>query len=77
MRRLKPLNYLILCASGRQSNYWWSNASYLVKMIKEFPDADLEQIYNTLINQGTNIWEYHTQIKDVAEQELLNLKSFA
>lgn len=68
------VNYLILCASGRQSNYWWSNASYLVKMIKEFPNADLEQIYNTLINQGTNIWEYHTQIKDVAEQELLNLK---
>ncbi len=68
------VNYLIFCASGRQSNYWWSNASYLVKMIKEFPGADLEQIYNALINQNTNIWEYHTQIKDVAEQELLNFK---
>lgn len=68
------VNYLILCASGRQRDYWWSNASYLVKMIKEFPGADFEQIYNTLINQSTNIWEYHTQIKEVAEQELLNYK---
>lgn len=68
------VNYLISCASGRQTDYWWSNASYLVKMIKRFPGANAEQIYNALISRQTNIWEYHTQIKDVAQQELLSLK---
>lgn len=66
--------YLSSCACGRQSSYWWSNAAYLVKLIAKFPGADHESLYKKLMAPETNIWEYHMQIKDVAEQELLNLK---
>lgn len=69
--------YLISCASGRQSEYWWSDAAYLVKLIAKFPGADHESIYKKLLAPETNIWEYHTQIKDVAQQELLEMKKTA
>ena len=71
------MTYLLSCASGRQSDYWWSNAAYLVKLIAKFPGADHEALYKKLMEPETNIWEYHTQIKDVAQQELLNLKKRA
>lgn len=66
--------YLVSCARGIQSAYWWNDADYLVKLIAKFPGADYETIYKQLMEQQTNIWEYHTKVIDVAQQELLKLK---
>lgn len=68
------MNYLLSCGSGAQTEYWWNNARGLVKLIRRFPDADHKALLQRLLDRSSNIWEYHTQIKDVAEQELLALK---
>lgn len=67
-------DYLVSCGRGQVSSGWWYNAKYLVQLLPQFPDADCEIIFKRLMNVQTNIWEYHTQVKDVAEQELLKLK---
>ena len=71
------VDYLILCGQGAPTieSYWWNNAASLVRLIKEFPDIDHESRYRRLISLDTNIWEYHTQIKQPAQEELQSLKS--
>lgn len=70
------VNYLIQCGMGSPSieSYWWNNAESLVRLIKEFPDVDYESKYKKLINVNTNIWEYHREVKEIAEDELRLLK---
>jgi len=68
------VDYLLYCGSGGQSEYWWNNASRLVMLIRRFPGADHQALLQKLLNRTSNIWEYQTQIRDVAEQELLALK---
>lgn len=70
------VDYLIQCGLGNPAieSYWWNNAASLVRIIKEFPNIDYESKYQRLISLNTNIWEYHTQIKNVASEELHLLK---
>ena len=70
------VDYLIKCGLGHPSieSYWWSNAKGLVRIIKEFPDTDYETQYKRLISLNSNIWEYQTEIKEVAQEELRLLK---
>jgi len=64
------VDYLLFCSTGRQSEGWWYSAERLVKLIRRFPKADHTMHLNRLINQQSNIWEYQTQIKDIAKIEL-------
>lgn len=70
------VDYLIQCGMGSPSieSYWWNNAESLVRLIKEFSDVDYESKYKKLINVNTNIWEYHREVKEIAEDELRLLK---
>jgi len=69
------LTYLLHCGQGKQSQGWWSNAKRLVRLIRRFPNEDYANILTQLINYSSNIWEYQTQVKEVAEDELKMLKS--
>jgi hypothetical protein len=63
-------DYLIWCSTGREANGWWNNSERLVKLIRRFPGAGAEHILNALLSQSSQIWEYQTQVKAVAEAEL-------
>lgn len=67
-------DYLISCGRGQQSYGWWNGAADLVRLLPQFPDSDCELVFKRLTALPSNIWEYQTQVKDVAEQELLKLK---
>lgn len=69
------VNYLIQCGRGNPivSAGWWNNSSSLVRLIKEFPNVDHKSKYEKLVNFSSNIWEYQTQIKMIAEEELRSL----
>lgn len=43
-------------------------------MLRKIAGKDAEKDLNRLKNLPTNIWEYHTQVKETAEKELLELK---
>lgn len=66
--------FLTVCASGRMTQGWWNGAASLVKMIRKIDKGSAEIILLRLKNLKTNIWEYHTQVIDTAEKELLELK---
>lgn len=70
------VDYLIKCGVGHPSieSYWWNNAKGLVRLIKEYPNVDYESKYKKLINLNTNIWEYHTQVIQIAQEEFQLLK---
>lgn len=69
------VDYLLGCGQGRQSQYWWNNAKRLVRLIRRFPDTDHETPLKRLIYHQSNIWEYQTQVKNVAQEELSELSS--
>jgi hypothetical protein len=68
------VDYLLFCASGRQREGWWHGASRLVRLIPRFGLDDGEQALTRLVDQPSNIWEYETQVKNVA-RELLSAES--
>ena len=43
-------------------------------MLRKIAGKSAEKDLNRLKNYSTNIWEYHTQVKETAEKELLELK---
>lgn len=68
------INYLLSCARGSQKEGWWNNAAQLVRLLGRLPTVDHADDYKMLMRCQSNIWEFQTQVKDVAEQELLKLK---
>ncbi|MBO4887949.1 MAG: DUF805 domain-containing protein [Firmicutes bacterium] len=66
--------FLVLCGSGRVKYGWWNGAAALTSMLRKIGGSSAEKDLLRLKNLSTNIWEYHTQIKDTAEKELLELK---
>jgi uncharacterized protein YndB with AHSA1/START domain len=66
-------DFLLGCGRGMETN-WWQNVHHLVQLIKQFP-GDSESVLNALIQQESNIWEYQTHVKDVAKEELDELKA--
>lgn len=66
--------YLISCGAGQVSYGWWNGAAGLTCMLRKIAGKDAEKDLNRLKNLPTNIWEYHTQVKETAEKELLELK---
>lgn len=68
------MNYLLFCSTGKQKEGWWYNANNLVRLIRRFSIGNHEILLNQLFQQNSNIAEYHSEIKDVAEQELYAIK---
>lgn len=68
-------DFLLLCSTGFVASGWWSRASLLVRLIRQIGGEHTEERLRQLTAKQTNIWEYHTQIIDVAEKELLALKT--
>ena len=66
--------FLILCGSGSVKYGWWNGAASLTTMLRKIGGSAAEEDLKRLKNLNTNIWEYHTQVKDTAEKELLALK---
>ncbi len=66
--------FLTVCASGHMTQGWWNGAASLTAMIRKINKDTAEIILLRLKNLKTNIWEYHTQVIDTAEKELLELK---
>jgi len=66
---------LLDCGQGKQSEGWWSNVSRLVRLIRRFPSDDHVKILTRLIKFESDIYEYQTQVKNVAEEELKELKT--
>ncbi len=66
--------YLTLCGAGKIPYGWWNGAAGLTLMIRKINPQTAETCLNLLKDMTTNIWEYHTQIKETAEKELLELK---
>ena len=69
--------YLIGCARGQAAYGWWSRAADLTRLLRKIAPGDAEPYLFELINIQTNIWEYHTQVIQVAEQELLEIRKAA
>ncbi len=68
------INYLLSCAQGGQKEGWWRNAAQLVRLLGRLPTVSHADDYRMLMRCQSTIWEFQTQVKDVAEQELLKLK---
>lgn len=71
------VNYLLSCARGGEKEGWWYNAAALVRLMGRLPTVSHADDYRMLMACRSNIWEFQTQVKDVAEQELLKLKKSA
>ena len=65
--------YLQYCALGQAAYGWWNGAAALTCMLRKIDRDNAKDILLTLKNKKTNIWEYHTQVIDTAEKELLAL----
>lgn len=66
--------YLIRCGSGRAEYGWWNGAAGLTLMLRKIGGAGAEPDLRKLKDYSTNIWEYHTQVVETAEKELLALR---
>lgn len=66
--------YLISCGAGQVSYGWWNGAAGLTRMLRKIAGQSAEKDLSRLKKLSTNIWEYHTQVKETAEKELLELK---
>jgi uncharacterized membrane protein YhaH (DUF805 family) len=66
-------DFLLACGRGSEKD-WWHNVRRLVLLIKQFSGKG-ESVLNVLIKQESNIWEYQTQVKDVAKEELEELRT--
>lgn len=65
---------LALYSTGRMEHGWWNGAAALTRMIRKIDSDTAEEKLIRLKNMTSNIWEYHTQVIDTAEKELLELK---
>jgi hypothetical protein len=68
------LTYLLHCGQGKQSQGWWNNAKRLVRLIRRFPNEDYINILTQLVNFQCNIWEFQTQVKNVAQEQITALQ---
>ncbi len=66
--------FLMSCGKGQVNYGWWNGAAGLTCMLRKIGGNDAEAYLLRLKNLSTNIWEYHTQVKETAEKELLELK---
>lgn len=66
--------YLILCAYGKAQYGWWNGAAGLTCMIRKIDRETAEDKLQRLTQIQTNIWEYHTQVIETAQKQLLELK---
>ena len=66
--------FLTSCGAGMVKYGWWNGAAGLTCMLRKIGGNDAEAYLLRLKNLSTNIWEYHTQVKETAEKELLELK---
>ena len=67
-------DYLIHCGSGRAAYGWWNGAAGLTAMLRKIDGDSAESYLKRLKDYSTNIWEYHTQVTDTADRELMELK---
>lgn len=68
------VKYLTLCGSERTAYGWWNGAADLTRMLRKIGGKSAEEDLQKLKSVSTNIWEYHTQVIETAEKELLALK---
>ena len=66
--------FLKRCGWGQVSYGWWNGAAGLTCMLRKSGGKAAEKDLIALKSLSTNIWEYHTQVIDTAEKELLALK---
>ena len=66
--------YLILCGSGRKEYGWWNGAAGLTRMIRKIGGSNAMSCLRRLKDLSTNIWEYHTQVKETVEKEMLEIE---
>ena len=66
-------DYLLTCASGFATYGWWYHAAGLTRMLRKISGAGAEEDLRKLRDRQSNIWEYHTQVIDVADKELLEI----
>jgi hypothetical protein len=65
--------FLARCSYGGVGNImWWKQAKRLVKLLRKFNSPNTKQHLEQLVSNSarTNIWEYHTEIADIAKEEL-------
>ena len=69
--------FLLDCGYGRLDSgvMWWKQAKRLTRMLPKFADPRLKDQLKMLVDLAdrTNVWEYHTEIADVAKEELAKL----
>ena len=58
------------CATGVEDPGWWHSAERLVKLIARYYGKQAESHLKHLIWTPSQIWEYQTQVKNVAQREL-------
>ncbi len=66
-------NFLAECSYGGVGNIrWWSQAKRLTRMLPKFKSPEVRRHLEQLADNAsrTNIWEYHTEIANVAKEEL-------
>ncbi|MDI9498319.1 MAG: hypothetical protein QM270_07530 [Bacillota bacterium] len=66
-------NFLWNCSMGSMDGIrWWSQARRLTRMLPKFRSPELKQQLTLLVDNATrnNSWEYHTEIANVAKEEL-------
>lgn len=66
--------FLICCGRGQAKYGWWGRAADLTRLLRRIGSDDAEKYLYELKNIRTSIWEYHTQVLEVADQELLEMK---
>ena len=68
--------FLYDCCNGRVGDIrWWSQAKRLTQMLAKFKSPKVKE-HLTVLAEGanrTNVWEYHTEIAEVAKQALSQL----
>ena len=68
--------FLARCSHGGVGNIrWWEQAKRLTQMLRKFNTPNVKQHLMQLVDNAsrTKIWEYHTQIANVAKEELTKL----
>ena len=69
-------SFLARCSYGGVGDIrWWSQAKRLTRMLPKFKSAKVKDHLRQLADNAsrTNIWEYHTEIANVAKEELAKL----
>ena len=69
--------FLARCSYGGVGDImWWKQSKRLVKLLGKFNSQKTKQYLEQLVSNKTrtNSWEYHTEIADIANEELNRLK---